>query len=394
MQFDIRALDERQQRVVTLALDALDAADATAQLAARRLTPIELRRRGAAEGSGGKRFSVLLFAQELHALVKAGLSLPESLEAFGEKESSPANRALLERLAAALREGQRFSFALRAQGAMFPPLFVGIVQAAENTGDLPQALERYLEYAQRLQGVRHRVVSAAIYPAILLGVGALVGMLLMGYVVPRFAAVYDGAGRELPWASQLLIDWGRFVAGHSAALLSGVVVLVGMLAVWVRSLRRQGGWARAAAVVPGVARWLELLTLSRLYLTLGLLLRGGLPVQQALALAASVLPAARRCDVDQVSRRIAEGLSLSDAFEEAALGTPIALRLLRAGERSGQVAEMLNQAALYHDGETARWIERFSRVFEPVLMAAIGIVVGLIVLLLYMPIFELAGGLQ
>lgn len=394
MQFEIRALDERLQRVVSLSVDALDEADARAQLGTQPLTLLDIQRRDFKRPGRGEGFSVLLFTQELHALVQAGLSLVESLEAFAEKERASGNRAVLERLLTALREGRRFSAALRAQGEVFPPLFVGLVEAAENTGELPQALERYLGYAQRVQVVRQRVISASIYPGILLGAGALVALFLMGYVVPRFAAVYKGAGRPLPWGSQVLMDWGQFAGDHGPPLLLGLAVVAAVLVAWARGVGRRGAWSRVAALVPGVARWLELLMLSRLFLTLGLLLRGGLPVQQALGLSASVLPPDRQPRIEQVQQRIAEGWALSVALDEAGLATPISSRFLRAGERSGQLAEMLQRAAEYHDGETARWIERFSRTFEPLLMAAIGLVIGLIVLLLYMPIFELAGGLQ
>jgi general secretion pathway protein F len=348
-------------------------------LLARQLQPISLRPQRSWGGRrGGDSFSVLLFAQELHALVQAGLSLIESLEAFAEKERAPQARAVLQRLIGGLREGQRFSAALRAQ----------------STGELASALERYAAYALRLQALRQRVVSAAIYPSILLGVGALVALFLLGYVVPRFAAVYRSGNRTLPWGSQLLLEWGEFAGRHGVWLLVLLVLGAAALAWWARSLARQGDWSRAAARLPGVARWLELLTLSRLFLTLGLLLRGGLPVQPALALVRSVLPPARAAAVDAVSQRVAEGWPLSAALEEARLSTPISLRFVRAGERSGQVADMLHRAALYHDAETARWIERFSRVFEPLLMALIGAVIGVIVLLLYMPIFDLAGSLQ
>jgi general secretion pathway protein F len=394
VQFDVRALDEAQANVLTLRVEALDETDASAQARARQLLPLSVQRAAGGADRGESRFAVALFAQELHALVGAGLSLVESLQALAEKDRSPGRRAVLERLLSALREGQRFSAALRAQGSIFDPLFVGIVEAAENTGELAGALERYLSYDQRVQAVRQRLVSAAIYPAILLGVGTLIGIFLMGWVVPRFAAVYQGSGRALPRGSQLLLDWGQFAGQHGGWLLAGAALLALALGAWLRRGGLRDDPVRWLAWLPFVKPWLQLLTLSRLYLTLGLLLNGGLSIQPALSLAASVLPAARRAGIDEVQRLVGEGLTLSAALDQQGLATPIALRFLRAGERSGQLAAMLNNAALYHDAQTARWVDRFSRTFEPALMAAIGVVIGLIVLLLYMPIFELAGSLQ
>jgi len=406
MHFRIRALDEVTQRVVSTSLEAADEADALQRLRERRLTPIStclahasgpgLRAGwlGVALRGRTPSFPVELLAQELHALVSAGLSLTESLEAIADKEQQAERSAVLARLLTSLREGRRFSVALRAQGQLFPALFIGVVEAAENTGELAGALERYIAYAQRLQAVRQKMISAAIYPAVLLSVGSLVALFLIGWVVPRFAAAYRGGGRSLPWGSQLLLQWGEFASRNALSLTACLGLLLLGATLWVGSMKRRGVWPRLVGLAPGMARWLELLTLSRLYLTLGLLLQGGLPIRPALALARSVLPGSRAPSVDEVSVRLGEGWSVSSAMQAAGLTTPIALRFLRAGERSGQLPQMLHRAANYHEAETARWMERFSRAFEPMLMTAIGLVIGLIVLLLYMPIFELAGSLQ
>jgi general secretion pathway protein F len=167
------------------------------------------------------------------------------------------------------------------------------------------------------------------------------------------------------------------------------------LAAWqVRRHLRNGTWWRLLAVIPGTRPKLEVLEVSRLYLTLGMLLQGGLPIVPALQLARSVLPVARQSAIEHASKRIAEGEPLSDAFVATGLSTPVALRLLKVGERSGQLGAMLVRTAEFYESETTRWIERFTKAFEPALMAAIGLVIGLIVILLYMPIFDLAGSLQ
>jgi len=298
------------------------------------------------------------------------------------------------RLAQQLREGQRLSGALRQQPAIFPPLFVGVIQAAESTSDLPRALARYLEYETRVQGVRHKVVSAAIYPAILLVVGSAVSLFLLGYVVPRFASVYQGSGRELPWASQLLMGWGELAGRHAFPLAIATALGVAAFGWWLRRSVAQGGWLRLLRVLPAARAKLEVLALSRLYLTLGMLLDGGIPLHHALKLCGAVMDSQSVEALDQVRRRIEAGEPLSASLELEGLSTPVALRLLRVGEQSGQLGAMLGRTALFYDEEITRWVERFSRAFEPVLMAAIGIVIGLIVILLYMPVFELAGSLQ
>ncbi|TFW36191.1 type II secretion system F family protein [Massilia horti] len=393
MRFSIRAIGF-DNRLQTLELDASDARAASRAASARRLTVLEVRPLAATRQRRGRRFALVLFTQELLALLQSGLGLVESLEALGEKESQSETGALLARLLARMRDGLRFSEAIGAEPQCFPPLFAGIVKAAERTSDLPQALSRYIEYQVRVDGVRNRLVNAAIYPVILLVVGSLVSLFLLGYVVPKFAVVYQGNGRTLPLLSQWLIAWGGLVAQHGMALLAGLAVLFGACALWLRRLRRAGRLMAALTRLPGVAERVRILELTRLYLTVGMLLEGGIAVVAALEMVSAAVSPARQPLLAAARERIAQGGSFSEAFEQHGLSTPIALRMLRVGERSGQLGLMLTRAALFYDAETTLWIEKFSKTFEPVLMAAIGIVIGAIVVLLYMPIFELAGSLQ
>lgn len=393
MQYVVRALDPNQQ-VQTLVLEALDEADAQAQVRAQRLSPLSVARPRGGLLRRTEKFPLLLFAQELHALLHAGLSVIESLEALIEKDTNISRRAVLNRLAEQLRQGHRLSSALRNQPGTFPPLFVGVIQAAEGTSDLPRALARFLDYETRVQSVRHRVTSAAIYPAILLVVGLTVSLFLLGYVVPRFAAVYEGSGRNLPWASQLLMGWGQFAGRHSAELFTGFFIAVTALAWWLRRVVATGGTWRVLRLLPGTHAKLAILQLSRLYLTMGMLLEGGIPIQQALRLCTDVLNVQARAQLHATRADVEAGHTLSGSLQRHGLSTPVALRLLRVGEQSGQLGQMLSRTAIFYDEEMARWIERFTKAFEPVLMAAIGIVIGFIVVLLYMPIFDLAGSLQ
>lgn len=398
MQFEVRAIDG-QQELLTLSLDALHEADARAQLAARQLTLLSLKKASgwtswSRNRSTRQPFDLMLFAQELHSLIAAGLSVVEALEALNERAINQSYRAILARLITHLREGQRLSGALAQQKLTFPPLFVGVVQAAEGTSDLPRALERYISYESRLQGLRHKITSAAIYPSILLGVGSAVALFLLGYVVPRFAGVYRGSGRPLPWASQLLLDWGQFATDHAVGF---GVTLLGILICGFSLFRhviKTGGWWKLLSWLPGAEPRLQALELSRLYLTLGMLLEGGIPIARAMQLAEAVVSPNRAFALQSAQLAVSQGTSLSNAFEQHGLSTPISVRLLRVGEQTGQLGLMLSRTAVFYDNETSRWIERFTKMFEPILMVIIGLVIGLIVILLYMPIFDLAGSLQ
>ena len=395
MQFAVRTLAP-DMRIASIVVDAPDAADARRQIEARGLyvsavEPVRaplLRR-----GRGGK-LSLVLFSQELLALLTAGLGIVEGLEALLEKEASPATRGVLERLLAGLSEGKRLSAVMAAQGDLFPPLYVGIVRAAEGTSDLPRALERYIEYQQRIDTVRAKVVSASIYPAILLLVGGGVAIFLMSYVVPRFAEVYQGAGRNLPWMSRLMLDWGQFAGRHAGALLLGFAAAAAAAAWAIRRALKRGGAARLLAKLPGIGERARIYELSRLYLTLGMLNEGGITLVTAIETVQGMVSPGMAQGLAAARSAIESGRPLSDAFEANGLTTPISLRMLRVGERTGAMGTMLTRSAAFYDGEIGRWIDRFTRTFEPLLMAAIGLVVGAIVVLLYMPIFDLAGDMS
>jgi len=146
--------------------------------------------------------------------------------------------------------------------------------------------------------------------------------------------------------------------------------------------------------MPAIGTRLRLYQLARFYRSLGMLLRGGMPVVPALQMVAGLLQSSLREQLALASAYVREGRSISQSMEEHGLTTPVALRMLRVGERTGQMGEMMERIAAFHEEETARWLERFIKLFEPLLMTFVGLTIGVIVVLMYFPIFELAGSIQ
>jgi len=378
MQFQVRLLAQNNQ-VSHSVMDAQCVEALHAQLAAQSVDVLSIKPVGnhlAASERGAGRFSLLLFSQELMALLRAGLSLIESLEGLGEKESRGETQEVIEGLLSTLREGNRLSSAMRAQPTVFPALYVGLMQAAESTSNLPATLERYIQYQQRADQVRNKIVSASLYPVILLCVGGAVAAFLVGYVVPRFAVVYQGSGRSLPLLSQYLLSWGQFVGQHGKLLLTLLAVLLVVAFLLFHYLFSSGLLLKWVQRVPGVGERYQLYLLARLYMTLGMLLEGGMSILPALQGAQTVVPLDWQKRVQLASQEIETGQSLSRAFTAQRLTTPITQRMLRVGEHTGQLGSMLYQAAEFYEGDISRFTERFMKTFEPLLMTAIGIVVG------------------
>lgn len=391
MEFVVKSL-QANATVAIRRLQAHDASDARRQADALGLqvlsvAPASLLSR--LQAPRNTAFPLLLFSQELLSLLQSGVSLMEAIETLAEKESRPAVRDVLQGLVASLRQGQSFSTALENAPAVFSPLYVASVRASEQTSGLAESLQRYVAYAQQLETLRERLVSAAIYPVILVAVSTLVILFLMGYVVPRFAHIYEDMGGDLPLMSRLLLQGGLLLEQYWSGLLAVLAaVAVGLV----------GGGARMAGKhvmawlwrIPALGERMRIYQLARLYRSLGMLLRGGVAVVPALDMVQGLLSAALQARLLDATRAIRNGQPLSQSLEQGGLTTPVSLRMLRVGERAGNMGEMMERAAAFHDEEMARWAEWLTRILGPLLMLIMGLVIGTVVVLMYMPIFQLA----
>jgi general secretion pathway protein F len=396
MQFNVHALDSRQQ-VVALALEAGSEAMAREMAANRGLSVFSVEQKGkrlemrlARKGA----FRPVLFSIELLSLLEAGLNLVEAMQTLAEKETPGERQQVLSGMLAAIHRGEPFSRAVATFPQHFSPLYCATIKASERTGNVKEALTRYIAYQEEFDRVRKKVVSASIYPAILTVVGALVLGFLMFYVVPRFAHVYEDMAGTLPFFSQLVLGFGSFVGKHGFFLFSVFILGIGACA-WglsrpaVRTALMLRAWR-----FPALGERMKTYQLARLYRTAGMLMRAGVPAVKALEMVEDLLAAHLRPRLRQARTLIEEGHAMSAALGTAGLATPVAARMMLVGERSGDMGHMLGQIARFHDDEVARFVDWFTRAFEPVLMTVLGLAVGAVVVLMYMPIFELAGNIK
>ncbi len=413
MQFRVLALGS-DGTARPLTVEAPDLAGARRRLFQDGLTPLELT--PVAAGAGGLRglagaatpkFDVDLFCQELYALVTAGISMGEALETLASKENkgtapagSPGARAavdggsILGRLHASVREGLPLSSAMAQHPAIFPSVLCESLRAAERTSDYGPALERFVRYRRLTRAVREKLMAASIYPLILLGVSTLVMLFLVGYVVPRFADVYADMGDKLPTASRVLLWIGSGIGARPWITLLGLGAGVAGIVAAVRSAAFRGGIMSLMQRIPRLREVLAAAEYSRLYRTLALLLHGGIPMVASLQVARGLLPAHLARRLDHVERSVSEGRTFSDSLREHGLSTAVADRFFRVGEGSGKLAEMIDRAADFHEEEVARGADWLGRVIGPFLMLIMGLVIGMVVVLMYMPIFSLAEAIQ
>ena len=335
-------------------------------------------------------FSLRLFSHELAVLLGAGIPLLEAVQTLGEKEHNPAVAALLTRIAQGLSGGLTLSATLQREPRNIDALFVSVVQSAERTGQLREALTAHAAYLAWAQDLRSKLLAACIYPAMLLGAGLLVLLFLLLFVIPRFAEVLESLGGQLPVASAWLMQLGRLAGEHR--LLTLFVVLAIFLLPWqlwqrseVREHAEQGLWR-----LPLLGDKLRLLALARCYRTLSMLLQAGVPLPAAMRTTLDGTAVVLQPALQQALAQVSGGMRLSQAMESNGLTTPVSLRMVRVGERTGQLGPMLGQAAAFYDEELGRLSELVARLVNPVLMLCMGGLIGTVVVLMYLPIFQLA----
>jgi general secretion pathway protein F len=334
-----------------------------------------------------------LFTEELAALLDAGLGMIDAIRTLSQKEREGANRLLLDGVTAEISEGRALSVAL-SQRAVFPPLLVASVAASEQTGDLVSALRRYSGHLETLRVLRAKLVGAAIYPALLLGVGMMVVFFLLGFVVPRFATLLQSSQHQLPLASSILMSWGQAVAAHPVPFAAGALALFGAgVYGFIRAMR--SGWQ-----VPGLQRaWLigplvRLFRHAQFYRTSSMLVVGGIPALRAFEMSRRLLALEDQRLLSIALKQIGEGKPIGPALAAAQIADPIALRMLEVAQRTGRLADVLGRIATFQESALARAIDVTAKLVEPILMVFIGLVIGGIVVLMYMPIFDLASSLQ
>lgn len=391
MQYRVKQLTPGMAMVDTV-VDAASEAEARELIASGGGHVIDIRasRAGAFQGGGKKALDLNVFNQQMHSLLEAGQTVVDAIEILSRNDRKTGSRAVYEVLLRSLRGGKQLSDAMEGLPSVFPALYVAMVRASETTGTVRASIRRYQQYQQQIDGLRGKLKAAATYPAILLGVGFLVIAFLMLYVLPQFSAVYEDAGNMHEDGAGFVQWWGGFVRDNGAVVWGGFLVLVASLAAVAVHPTARGAVFRRLLATPWVGERIWVLQLGRLYRTLGMLLHSGVSVLAALRMTRASLPLAMHGQLDDATRRISEGIPMSTALYECGLGTEVAVRLLVAGESSGNLDQMMHHIADFYDQETAMWVDTAGRLIEPVLMLGIGLVVGAIVLMLYSPIFDLA----
>jgi type IV pilus assembly protein PilC len=337
----------------------------------------------------------LVFNQELATLLKAGMPLVQSLDLLKRRVESPVFRAVLDDVHEKVRSGSALSDAFAAHGDRFPGVYTASLLAGERSGNLDAVLRRYVEYAKIMANVKRKTISALVYPAILVTLAIGLVSLIVLKVVPAFADFYASFGAELPLITRIILAISNVV--RSQLLL---IVLVGAAAIvafviWIKQVGQRARLDHLVLGAPIVGPIAAKFATSQMARTLATLLGGGLPLVNALEIAAkSVGNQYMASQLDIVNTRVREGQSFAAALEARHIFPEVAVKMAEVGESTGALQEMLNTVADFYDEEIATTMERFVTLVEPALLVIMGVVIAGLLLALYMPLFQLSSVLS
>ena len=401
--FSITAVDVRGslffRRIEASSEDAARLAVSTDGATVLRCEPVTPSRSEAFKQQLAQAFSksrsldTVTFSQDMATLMDAGVTVKEAIHALHQQEKTASRQEILGQVNTLILQGLSFSEAL-ARTHSFPDLLIATVAASEETGDLATGLSRYAKHQQSLRTVRDRVVGACVYPLLLLIVGSLVVALLLGVVVPRFATLINSSGKKLPLMSQLLMEWGQFVSAHAWAPIVMLASMASLLVFGFVQFKNPNTRKILLKRIPGVARVVREFQHLQMYRTTAILTSRGISIHKALVYSLEFLSPDDQRLLKKSLLDMQEGIGVSAALSQSGLVDVVASSMLHVAEKTGSMSEMLDRIADFYERTLQRNIDIVSKLVEPILMIIFGIIIGGIVVLMYLPIFDLASSIS
>jgi type IV pilus assembly protein PilC len=338
-----------------------------------------------------RRQEFLIFNQELATLLKAGMPLVQSLDILRQRVSNATFKAVLDGVYEKVKAGTALSDAFGEHPDLFPAVYSASLMAGERAGNLDDVIRRYVAYEKVIGAVRSRTISALIYPMILVTLMlGLIGIIVLR-VVPAFSEFYSQFGKELPLSTRIIVGVSDVLVGNLPIIVIGVVGGTIGLVTWWKQPGQRTRIDRMLLELPWAGETVRKFATTQLARTLATLLGGGIPLVNALEIGGrSMSNRYLAGELEQVTQRVREGESFSSALLARGVFPDVAVKMVEVGESTGALQEMLNSLAEFYDEEIETEVARFITLIEPVILVVMGAVIALVVLALYMPLFELS----
>jgi len=356
----------------------------------RRALSVALPRRSGRGKLSTQRF--LVFNQELAALLAAGLPLLQCIELMLERMKEPLFREVLADIRERVASGQELSAAFDAHGELFPRLYPSSLKAGERSGDLEKVIRRFVRYLQLMLEARKRVVSALVYPAVLICLSAAMVVVMTVFVVPKFAGLYADLEAELPLITRITLGIGQFVQANWLVIVLAIGVGVWVLRRWSDTPAGRIWFDHLRLRLPILGPVFHRFGISELTRSLATLLDGGLPLVPSLEIATGAVGNSwLREKLTPTVQRVREGRALHAALEQTGVMEDIAIDMVKVGETTGALGVMLTNVSDFLDQEVETRMQRLLTLVEPIMLVFMGVIVALLLVSVYLPMFSVLG---
>ncbi|RAP36266.1 type II secretion system protein GspF [Legionella quinlivanii] len=331
-----------------------------------------------------------LLTRQLATLLAAGIPVEESLQGVSEQTEKDKARELVIGVRAKVLEGYSLAQALGEFPNAFPELYRATVGAGEQTGRLDMVLEKLADYTENQQETRQKILQALIYPSLMIIVSTAIISFLLAFVVPKIIEVFTSSGQTLPEMTKLLIILSDFIKHYGLYVVGSIVLLIVGFRRSLRNIKIKTGWHKLLLRLPVISYLSRSVNVARYIHTFGILFAAGVSVLETMRVSASLITnLVMRQAFDVAATRVREGTSISHALKETGFLNPMAIHLIASGEKSGQIATMMERAASHMDAEVRRLIDTALTLLEPLVILMMGAVVLFIVLATLLPIFSM-----
>jgi type IV pilus assembly protein PilC len=339
--------------------------------------------------------TLLVFNQELAALLKAGLPLLQALNLMLERMREPNFREILIQVRDRVRSGEELSDAFGSFGAVFPPLYAATLKAGERTGELEQVLRRFIRYLKLVIEARKRVVSALVYPAVLVGLSIAMLFVMAIFVMPRFTVFYDSMDMELPLLTRITLGVSLFLRDNIVFILAGGIATAVVFRRWARTEAGAARLDRWRLRVPLLGPVLHLFSLGEYCRSLATLLAGGMPLVPSMEISGRAISNLYvRARIAPTVQQVREGKALHEALDGTGIVTDLAIDMVKVGEATGSLDVMLTNIADFFDEEVELRMQRILSLVEPLMLVIMGGLVAALLVSVYMPMFNAMGGIN
>ncbi len=387
-------------RVLEEVFNASDEASLRNDLSKRGYHLFDMRRRGVPKrlqlpGRRRRRISdqqFLIFNQELAALLRAGLPLLQTLDLMLERMKNPTFKGVLTEIRDRVKSGEDLSEAFAAYGNLFPSLYPSSLKAGERSGELEGVIRRFIRYMQLVLQARRRIVSALVYPAVLVFVSIAMITIMAIYVVPKFMGFFEDLDAELPLVTRVVLTGSSFLSQNWVIILTAIVAAVWGVRVWGRTDLGRVALDRIKLRVPFAGPVLHRFALAEFCRSLATLLSGGIPLVPAFEIGVSAVGNSFvRSRLEPNIQLVREGKPFHQALEQSEIFTDMAVDMVKVGEATGSLDEMLTSVADFLDEQIETRMQRLLSMVEPLMLVFMGIIIAILLIAIYLPLFTMLG---